>query len=70
MPPLLSFLLFERLNQHAIAERFYFDFHICVGPSRRKNAISMLSTNSNTFADLRCSGSRYFDRRGFNARLP
>jgi len=30
-----------------------------------ENAISMFSAYSNTFADLRCSGSRDFDRRGF-----
>jgi hypothetical protein len=37
-------------------------------PTRRKNAISMLSALSNTFAAFGRFGSRDFDRRGFNAR--
>src|SRR6266478_5342735 len=37
-------------------------------PTRRKNAISMLSALSNTSAAFGRFGSRDFDRRGFNAR--
>src|ERR1700758_5169388 len=37
-------------------------------PTRRKNAFSMLSALSNTFAAFGRFGSRDFDRRGFNAR--
>ncbi len=37
-------------------------------PARRKNAISMLSTYSNTFAAFGRLGSRNLDRRGLHAR--
>src|SRR5260370_39791379 len=37
-------------------------------PTRRKNAISMLSALSNTLPAFGRFGSRDFDRRGFNAR--
>src|SRR6516225_5335879 len=41
------------------------DFLSIPTPSRRKNAISMLFTYSNTFAAFGRLGSRDFDRRGF-----
>src|SRR5271165_6385856 len=54
---LLDFLLFERLNQHAIAERFHIDCHMFFillnqdpdAVSDDALPISMLSTYSNTF---------------------